>query len=248
MTGNGWQCPPKTILAAVDFEGASSRAVTLAGFIAAASGGSLRVVHAERFEPPPYFTLEQIVRLEDERHQASQAVAAELSRFVAAATEWPAEVAVVDGAPVDAVLGASDGVDLIVVGTHGRRGPSRWWLGSVAERIVRGAPVPVLVTRADTVLEADVFARVTLVGDGEPGPEARGCAEQMARHGGGTVETLSSLAHCPPETLGRASLVVVDGRARHSAWGLPDIVADALGHCTRPVLFLPSESIWRTSR
>lgn len=248
MAGHGWQCPPKAVLAAVDFEGASSRAVTLAGFIAAASGATLEVVHAERFEPPPYFTLEQIVRLEEERRQASQAVAVELARFVAAATDWPAAVTVVDGSPVDAVLAASDRADLIVVGTHGRRGPSRWWLGSVAERIVRGAHAPVLVTRADTVLEADVFSRVMLAGDGEPGPQARACAEQMAASGGGTVEVVSSLAQCPPEAMAGASLVVVDGRARHSAWGLPDVVAEALSHCPRPVLFLPSDSLWRTSR
>lgn len=38
--------------------------------------------------------------------------------------------------------------DLIVLGTHGRRGPTRWVLGSTAENIVRRAPVPVLLVRA----------------------------------------------------------------------------------------------------
>lgn len=37
--------------------------------------------------------------------------------------------------------------DLVVVGTHGRRGASRAWLGSVAEEVVRASPVPVLVVR-----------------------------------------------------------------------------------------------------
>ena len=37
--------------------------------------------------------------------------------------------------------------DLVVVGTHGRRGPGRWLLGSVAEAIVRRAPCSVLVAR-----------------------------------------------------------------------------------------------------
>lgn len=40
------------------------------------------------------------------------------------------------------------GADLIVVGTHGRRGINRWMLGSDAEQIVRMAPVPVLLVRA----------------------------------------------------------------------------------------------------
>jgi nucleotide-binding universal stress UspA family protein len=38
--------------------------------------------------------------------------------------------------------------DLIVIGTHGRRGVGRLLLGSDAEQIVRGAPVPVLLVRA----------------------------------------------------------------------------------------------------
>jgi nucleotide-binding universal stress UspA family protein len=40
------------------------------------------------------------------------------------------------------------GADLIVVGTHGRRGVGRLLLGSGAEQIIRFAPVPVLVIRA----------------------------------------------------------------------------------------------------
>ena len=39
--------------------------------------------------------------------------------------------------------------DLIVVGTHGRRGVERAFLGSGAEQIIRQAPVPVLVIRGD---------------------------------------------------------------------------------------------------
>jgi len=40
--------------------------------------------------------------------------------------------------------------DLIVLGTHGRRGPSRWLLGSDAEQIARVAPAAVLLVRAST--------------------------------------------------------------------------------------------------
>ena len=39
------------------------------------------------------------------------------------------------------------GADLIVMGTHGRRGISRALLGSVAETIVRTSPIPVLTVR-----------------------------------------------------------------------------------------------------
>lgn len=49
----------------------------------------------------------------------------------------------------DALLeeASSWGADLIVLGTHGRRGLERWALGSVAEQVVRRAPVPVLLVR-----------------------------------------------------------------------------------------------------
>lgn len=40
-------------------------------------------------------------------------------------------------------------IDLIVMGTHGRRGLSHMFLGSVAEQLVRTAPCPVLTVRAD---------------------------------------------------------------------------------------------------
>jgi nucleotide-binding universal stress UspA family protein len=43
---------------------------------------------------------------------------------------------------------ASWGADLIVIGTHGRRGVGRFLLGSDAEQIVRLSPVPVLLVRA----------------------------------------------------------------------------------------------------
>ena len=59
--------PPRTIVVAVDFGEASARAVGIAGFIATAGSATLRVLHAERFEVPPYFTPAQIERLD--RHE-----------------------------------------------------------------------------------------------------------------------------------------------------------------------------------
>ena len=41
------------------------------------------------------------------------------------------------------------GADMIVMGTHGRRGLNRLLLGSDAERVVRDAPVPVMLVRAN---------------------------------------------------------------------------------------------------
>ena len=54
-----------------------------------------------------------------------------------------------DSAVHRAILEYADEVDadVLVMGTHGRRGLDRWLLGSVTERVVRGADVPVLTVR-----------------------------------------------------------------------------------------------------
>jgi nucleotide-binding universal stress UspA family protein len=65
------------------------------------------------------------------------------------------EVAVVtemdEGSVDDVILGYADdhGVDLIVMGTHGREGVVRRVVGSVAGRVVRGATVPVMTVIAE---------------------------------------------------------------------------------------------------
>lgn len=61
-----------------------------------------------------------------------------------------AEGTVLDGAPRETILtiAATQSAGLIVVGTHGRRGVQRFFLGSIAETIVRESSVPVLVVRA----------------------------------------------------------------------------------------------------
>jgi nucleotide-binding universal stress UspA family protein len=59
------------------------------------------------------------------------------------------ESVVVEGYPSDAIIDTAKkkGADLIVMGSHGRSGLKRLWLGSVAESVVREAPVPVLIVR-----------------------------------------------------------------------------------------------------
>lgn len=55
----------------------------------------------------------------------------------------------VEGEPACEILdlARTEGVDLIALGTHGRSGFSRWALGSVAERVLRSAEVPLLLVR-----------------------------------------------------------------------------------------------------
>ena len=51
----------------------------------------------------------------------------------------------------NAILDYADhnGVDLIAMSTHGRSGIGRWLMGSVADKVVHGAKMPVLLVRPD---------------------------------------------------------------------------------------------------
>ncbi len=54
------------------------------------------------------------------------------------------------GAVADIILEVAEETqaDVIAMSTHGRTGPARWLLGSVADRVVRNSKVPVLLIRA----------------------------------------------------------------------------------------------------
>jgi nucleotide-binding universal stress UspA family protein len=94
----------------------------------------------------------------------------------------PVETAVLDGVPYRAILDyvQDEGVDLVVMGTHGRTGLDRYLLGSVTERVVRAAPVPVLTVGPDddtAVTDPDravAIARDALAAEGHDDATVRG--------------------------------------------------------------------------
>jgi nucleotide-binding universal stress UspA family protein len=73
----------------------------------------------------------------------------------AAAEGVTARTAVITGRPAEAIVEHAEagGFDLIVMGTHGRTGLAHVMMGSVAERVVRKAPCPVLTVRATDAAE-----------------------------------------------------------------------------------------------
>ncbi|MHB9286324.1 universal stress protein [Halobacteriales archaeon Cl-PHB] len=69
------------------------------------------------------------------------------------AGDVPVQTYQVEGSPAQEIVeyAQDQGIDLVVMGTHGRSGVNRLLLGSVAERVVRTSPVPVLTVRVETV-------------------------------------------------------------------------------------------------
>ena len=85
--------------------------------------------------------------IEAQRAEGEKATAA----VAEAATEHGLEVAhaVRHGKPAEQILAyvEDEGIDVIVMGTHGRTGADRLVIGSVAEQVVRRSPVPVTTVR-----------------------------------------------------------------------------------------------------
>lgn len=63
------------------------------------------------------------------------------------------EPKVVEGNPAKKIVDEAENYDLVVMGTLGRTGISKLLLGSVAERVIRFAPCPVLVVRSEPSAE-----------------------------------------------------------------------------------------------
>jgi len=97
----------------------------------------------------PAFSEEDVKRLD---LQAKTAAKNYLDRLVGRIKwDWvklQTEVIVGRAAESLAEYAEKNGVDLVVIATHGRSGVSRWVWGSVADRILRSVCVPVLMVRA----------------------------------------------------------------------------------------------------
>jgi nucleotide-binding universal stress UspA family protein len=152
---------PHSILVAIDFGDASGRAVSIAGTLAQRCGSALRLLYAGAFDAPPYLTADQLATVCKDRHENQNRATQCVTDFGRRHTTYAFTPVVDEGAPVDTILRESETADLVAMGTHGRRGPSRWWLGSVAERVLREITRPLLIARAEAKASPpeDVFRR-----------------------------------------------------------------------------------------
>ncbi len=173
--------PPLKILAAADMGPSSLAALRLAGRLARHFHSRVTVLHAQHFEAPAYFTEEQSRTLRREWRTARDRARAELARDAAAALGLEPRALVVEKPAVEAALEAAreEDADLVVVGTHGRRGAARLWMGSVAEEILLRAERPTLAVGARA---ADEPVRRVLcpVGEGPVGRTALDYAAALA--------------------------------------------------------------------
>jgi nucleotide-binding universal stress UspA family protein len=140
------------ILAAIDFSPSSRTALLLAATLAGRRGTRLVLVHA--VEPAPVDVPPFPVMTGGAENHLLQAAELLLGREAGDLRQRGIEVEtrVLLGSAAQATLEVARELraDLIVMGTHGRRGAAHLFLGSVAERVVREATCPVLVAREGT--------------------------------------------------------------------------------------------------
>jgi universal stress protein A len=144
--------PFEKILVPIDFGLHSAEALRRAVDVARHYGASLKLVYA--YEPLDYalpegyalYTPEQVGQLLEDFRDRLRAAAREVESQ--GAREVTHEVLTGPAAGEIVEHARAQGFDLIVMGTHGRRGLSHLLMGSVAERVLRTAPCPVLTVKA----------------------------------------------------------------------------------------------------
>lgn len=139
--------PFRRILVPHDFSPAADQALRQAAALARAGGGRLRVLHVLE---PMYLPVNVPAQaLPDPAAFLPDQHAALVRRVqkVLGAGGPPCTVEVVIGQPTSAILERAGRADSIVMSTHGRTGLTHLLLGSVAERVVRASPIPVLTVR-----------------------------------------------------------------------------------------------------
>jgi nucleotide-binding universal stress UspA family protein len=137
------------VLCPIDFSESSRQAMGLAGALAAPGGTGITLLHV--VEVPVAYSgeprVEGFVEALDERSaQRLEEWAAELRSEVSVPVATRSRIGP-PGAQTLAVLEDDRSFDLVVMGSHGRTGLRRALLGSVAEKVVRHATLPVLVAR-----------------------------------------------------------------------------------------------------
>jgi len=160
------------VLCPVDFSPCSQRAVEAAARIAKTSDASITALHVR---PPRIMTVGEFVQVADPR-LLGEAERAEFDRSLEQFMEPAAKEGlrlkrvVTEGDASAAILGQARalGADLIVMGRHSRSAMDRWLLGSVAERVLEGARVPVMTVAADARLPEQSFRSIL-------------CAESLGR-------------------------------------------------------------------
>jgi nucleotide-binding universal stress UspA family protein len=139
----------KKVLCPIDFSTDSFTALDYATDFARQSDGQLVIMHVVDNPLTDFYGPRGANFYAEVEHaiEKSKQMLAEVARTHAAGV--PYEIVVKHGNPYTEILdlATAQHVDMIAMSTHGRTGPQRLVIGSVAEKVVRAAPCPVFTVR-----------------------------------------------------------------------------------------------------
>ncbi|HUF47339.1 MAG TPA: universal stress protein [Vicinamibacterales bacterium] len=196
----------KRILCPTDLSESAGRALACAATLARWYEAALTVLHVvPTFDPVAVRPTALDGTLQFVHPPSHDEVVGELGRVVAAAGADEARLSVeaLSGDPVGTIIDHAVAMpaDLLVIGTHGRGGFERLMMGSVAEKLLRKAPCPVLTVppHATGVLPAEVqFKKILCPMDFSPAAlQAYGFALDLARQADGSVTVLHVVEWLP---------------------------------------------------
>jgi nucleotide-binding universal stress UspA family protein len=192
----------KRVLLATDFSEASERALSYALAFVARYDSDLFIVHATEPEPREAVPMDPLpreldrARIEAERQMKRLGKCAKLR-------DVPHNMIVDRGEVWDVLSGIVDRehIDLLIMGTHGRRGFTKLALGSVAEEVLHLAPCAVLTVGPNVVpapAGAVEFREVLVAADfGEASTKALPYAIELAQDCGGQLVLLHMVEPMP---------------------------------------------------
>lgn len=170
------------ILVPLDGSELAEQALPIAAHIARHAGG--RIVLLECVVPPiefgPYIGNEPPLLVQQAIDTDTEMATDYLKRVVQEnnLTDLEIDIKIEYGWPAHCILTVAEQQqsDLIVISSHGRSGLSRWILGSVAQKVIRHAPIPVLVLRSqqtsEALLDGEHPLRALVPLDGSPNSES----------------------------------------------------------------------------
>lgn len=178
----------KKILVPVDFSECSKPALGYAGRVARAVSGEISLLHVSEVPEfvPRVLPGEGFLDRQGLAEVVERRAREELGTFVRDAEQLDIPIAsaiLASGVPSHAIVETArrERSDLLVLGTHGRTGFSHVMLGSVAERVVRHAPCPVLTVRPGTRPPAQIKKLLVPVDYSEHSSASFRYASELAR-------------------------------------------------------------------
>jgi len=185
------------ILVPTDFSDLSLKAIKVAGKYASIFDGNISLMHShipitELDEP---YAIGMSSKIYQDYEEIEESIRKKLNKISDEHIEpdYKGDVQVHIGNPAQSIVEVAEDYDIIIMSTHGRTGFSRFLLGSVAEKVLRMAKVPVMVVEDES--DVSDFKNILVTTDfSDNAKAAYPKALEIAKKTGGSIDILHILS------------------------------------------------------